>query len=108
MKLNTQTSSAIAVRKCLPQKHKQNRLRTSQVTEYTVVCRVSRAGVATMGSVFRNQCPTWAGACIADSALPLYYIGLALYCRSKCVLIRGIDLHSYETRGRESLPFSTA
>ncbi|KAG8242551.1 hypothetical protein J6590_063122 [Homalodisca vitripennis] len=32
----------------------------------------------------------------------LYILEVALYCRSKCVLIRGSDIHSYETRGRES------
>ncbi|KAG8267055.1 hypothetical protein J6590_059096 [Homalodisca vitripennis] len=32
----------------------------------------------------------------------LYILEVALYCRSKCVLMRGIDIHSYETRGREN------
>ncbi|KAG8309038.1 hypothetical protein J6590_095524 [Homalodisca vitripennis] len=32
----------------------------------------------------------------------LYLLEVALYFRSKCVLIRGSDIHSYETTGKES------
>uniref|UniRef100_A0A1B6MDI5 Reverse transcriptase domain-containing protein n=1 Tax=Graphocephala atropunctata TaxID=36148 RepID=A0A1B6MDI5_9HEMI len=32
----------------------------------------------------------------------LYILEVALYCRSKCALTQGRDVHSYETRGRDN------